>query len=102
MKKKSSKLVKLEKERFSIFSDNNNQCYFCHSAYNLTWHEIYPGRNRQNSMRYGLCLRMCLNCHRKYQDDKNFNDEWRHKGQIKFEEVYPEVDLEGETSDDGE
>lgn len=91
--KKSKKLNKLEQNRFSIFSDNVNKCYLCDSTCKLTWHEIYRGRNRTNSMKYGLCLRLCLNCHDKYQDDKDFNDMWHKKGQTKFNEVYPDLDF---------
>ena len=44
-------------------------------------------------MKYGLCLRMCLKCHRKYQEDKNFNEIWHIQGQKKFNEVYPRLDF---------
>lgn len=91
MKNKSNKLVKLERERFSLFCDDNSKCMFCGSSYFLTWHEIFAGRNRQNSIRYGLCLRMCLNCHNLNQENKLFNNYWHKKGQEKFEEVYPNL-----------
>ena len=93
MKKKSSKLAKLERERFSLFSDNKNKCFFCPSTYKLTWHEIFGGTNRKNSMCYGLCLRMCLSCHKQYQEDKSFNDHWHKLGQEKFQEEYPDLDF---------
>lgn len=85
MHNKSKKLINLEKNRFSVFSDNANNCFLCGSIYNLTWHEIYSGRNRQNSMKYGLCLRLCLNCHEKKQEDVNFNEFWHKKGQSLWE-----------------
>jgi uncharacterized phage-associated protein len=50
------------------------------------WHEIYSGKNRQNSMKNGLCLRLCLNCHSKEQEDSQFNDYWRKQGQLYWEE----------------
>ena len=74
IKPKSNKLVKLERKRFSLFSMDTNHCYFCHSTHQLTWHEIFRGRNRSNSMKYGLCLRMCLSCHERFQDNKEFNE----------------------------
>lgn len=92
MKKKSNKLSKLERNRFSLFHDGK-KCIVCGSIYQLTWHEIFGGKNRINSMKYGLCLRLCLNCHRKYQDNKIFNDYWHKKGQIKFKDVYPDLDF---------
>lgn len=94
MKQKSSKLAKLERERFSLFTDNKDKCMFCNSTYQLTWHEIFRGRNRQNSMRYGLCLRMCLRCHELKQEDKQFNDEWKQKGQVVFQQTYPNLVFE--------
>ena len=87
------KQAKLEKERFSLFSKDTKHCYFCSSGYELTWHELFRGRNRQNSMKYGLCLRMCSSCHELYQEDKHFNDFWHVKGQATFEEAYPELDF---------
>lgn len=93
LKNTTIKRAKLERKRFSLFSKDTKHCYFCSSGYELTWHEIFRGRNRQNSMKYGLCLRMCLFCHEKYQEDKHFNDFWHVKGQATFEETYPELDF---------
>lgn len=94
LKNKSNKLTKLEKNRFSLFTDDKDKCMFCSSETNLTWHEIFRGRNRQNSMKYGLCLRMCLKCHELYQEDPIFNDLWHKKGQAKFIETYPDLKFE--------
>ena len=85
MKNKSNKLAKLERNRFSVFSDKKDKCMFCYSTTNLTWHEIFAGRNRQNSMKYALCLRMCLYCHEEKQEDTIFNDFWYKKAQEYFE-----------------
>ncbi len=85
---KSNKLAKLERNRYSVFSNDTKKCYLCDSTYKLTWHEIYAGKNRSNSMEDGFCLRMCLNCHREYQDDTNFNDFWHREAQLYFEEHY--------------
>ena len=86
MKSKSKKLAKLEKNRKSVFSNITDKCYFCPSNYNLTWHEIFRGRNRINSIKYGLCLRMCQNCHEEKQEDVYFNDFWHRKAQLYWEE----------------
>lgn len=86
MQNKSNKLASLEKNRYSVFSNDTERCYLCGSTYKLTWHEIYSGKNRQNSMRYGLCLRLCLNCHSKEQEDRQFNDYWHKQGQLYWEE----------------
>lgn len=86
MHKKTKKLTKLEKNRYSVFSNDIERCYLCGSIYKLTWHEIYVGKNRQNSMKYGLCLRLCLNCHSKEQENSQFNDYWHKQGQLYWEE----------------
>lgn len=44
-------------------------------------------------MKYGLCLRMCLDCHEKFQEDKNFNDYWHKKGQQVFIVNYPKLNF---------
>lgn len=85
MKSKSNKIAKLERNRFSVFSNNKEECIVCKSTYQLTWHEIYSGSNRQNSMRNGFCLRLCLSCHMKYQEDAKFNDHWHKQGQLYWE-----------------
>lgn len=84
MRTKSNKLSKLEKERFSVFYELNACCY-CGSTYQLTKHEIFEGRNRQNSMKYGFVLPLCLKCHRELQEDTDFNDKWKKKSQEYFE-----------------
>ena len=86
MQNKSNKLASLERNRYSVFSEDTEKCYLCGCTYKLTWHEIYSGKNRQNSMKNGLCLRLCLNCHSKEQEDSQFNDYWRKQGQLYWEE----------------
>lgn len=86
MQNKSNKLASLERNRYSVFSNDTKRCYLCGSTYKLTWHEIYSGKNRQNSMKNGLCLRLCLNCHSKEQGDSQFNDYWHKQGQLYWEE----------------
>lgn len=84
MRTKTKKLSKLEKERFSVFYELNACCY-CGSIYQLTKHEIFEGRNRQNSMKHGFVLPLCLKCHRELQEDADFIDKWKKKAQEYFE-----------------
>ena len=93
MKQRSSKLSKLERNRFSLFTDNMNKCYFCPNKKDHI-HEIFCGRNRQNSMKYGLCLPICESCHSKYQNNFLFNKEWHKKGQAIFSKAYPDLKFE--------
>lgn len=78
MKQKSSNLSELERNRFSLFTNELDKCYICKMPKHHM-HEIFSGRNRQNSMKYGLCLPLCYKCHSLYQNDKNFNDKWQKK-----------------------
>lgn len=86
MKKKTSKLRKLEKERYSVFYDDLEVCMYCGKMWQMTKHEIFEGRNRQNSMKYGFVLPLCVNCHRKLQEDLEFDNKWKVKAQTYFEE----------------
>lgn len=86
MKRKSYKLARLERNRFSVFYDDLGVCCYCHSTRNITKHEILPGRNRINSMKYGFVLPLCLNCHRTLQHHNEFNRKWQKKAQKYFEE----------------
>ncbi len=85
MKRKSNKLAKLERGRFSVFYDNLGMCAKCGSMVNLTKHEIFEGKNRQNSMIYGFVLPLCLTCHRIIQNDQAFLIKWKRKSQEYFE-----------------
>lgn len=58
IKKKSKKLTKLEKNRFSILTDNLEKCYFCKNK-KMELHEVFRGRNRQKSMKWGLVIPIC-------------------------------------------
>lgn len=86
MKKKSNKLNKLERNRKSIFYDDLSTCCYCGSTYQVTKHEIFEGKNRINSMKYGFVLPLCLSCHRNLQENKPFNQKWKEKAQDYFEE----------------
>ncbi len=93
MKTKSKKLAKLEKNRFSVFTDNLDKCYLCPNKKDHL-HEIFAGRNRQNSMKYGFVLPLCEKCHRLYQNDAVFNSFWHKKGQLAFKTNYPNLTFE--------
>lgn len=80
MKKKTNKLAKLERNRFSIFTDNLDICIECGKRA-TDMNEIYQGRNRQNSMRYGLCIPMCRSCHSFYTNNREMQLKWMIRGQ---------------------
>ena len=70
MRYKSNKLSNLEKSRYSILTDEMDKCYICSLPY-PDINEIFPGRNRINSMRYGLCIPLCRKCHNQYHKDRD-------------------------------
>lgn len=97
IKKKSSKLAKLERERQSLFTDDLEHCIICGKS-PVNKHEIFYGSgNRQKSMKYGLVIPLCTCEHHNQVEckgihfDTQLQDEWHKKGQTKFEEVYPDL-----------
>lgn len=62
IKKKSKKLAKLEKSRFSIITKDLEHCYLCGNK-KQELHELVEGKNRQASMKYGLVIPICRKCH---------------------------------------
>lgn len=89
MKKKSSKLNKLERNRFSIITDNLDYCIICGKP-KQDLNEIFPGRNRQNSMKYGLVIPMCRTCHINYTNNRELQLYWMKLAQELFNETYEE------------
>lgn len=92
MKTKSTTLLNLEKSRRSLLTDDLNCCILCKKP-NIDINEIYPGRNRQNSMKYGLCIPLCRFHHNQYHIDRNMQLYFMKIGQNKFEENYPNLNF---------
>ena len=76
MRKKSKKLAKLEKNRYSILTDDLEHCFTCElerrKRKKEDLHEVFSGRNRRKSMEYGLVVPLCRECHDKVTNDINF------------------------------
>ena len=87
MKKKSNKLAKLERSRFSIFTDDLDTCMFC-GGVATELNEIFRGRNRRNSMKYGAVQPLCHRCHTKITDNVELETKWKVKGQEKIMEYF--------------
>ena len=99
MKVKSNKLAKLERDRFSLFTDDLEHCIICGKS-PVNKHEIFYGSgNRQKSMKYGLVIPLCTCEHHNQIEckgihfDTELQDEWRKKGQALFEETYPDLNF---------
>lgn len=102
IKKRTSKLTKMEKDRFSIFTDDLDHCIICGKS-PINKHEIFYGsKNRQKSIQYGLVIPLCTSIHHNQigqtgiHFDKNLKKEWQIKGQEIFEKTYPELDFKKE------
>ena len=78
MKKKSSKLAKLERNRYSVFTEDLNICFYANKNCfgSITKHEVFSGRNRQRSMKYGFIIPLCEYHHYTLQENKDFNQYW--------------------------
>lgn len=97
IKKKTTKLAKLERERFSLFTDDLDHCIICGKS-PINKHEIFFGaKNRTNSIKYGLVIPLCTAEHHNQVGctgihfNKELREYWQAKGQEKFEEVYPDL-----------
>ena len=88
LKKKSSKLKKLESKRYSIITDNLKICYICEKNKKRDLHEIFGGSNRQKSMEWGLVIPICGECHDKWKFDKELRQTYQGQAQEIFEEKY--------------
>lgn len=87
MRNKSSKLKKLESERYSILTDDLTMCYICKRP-KEDMHEIYGGANRIVSIKNGLCIPICRNCHYRATNDNEFSLQLKQVCQSKYEETH--------------
>lgn len=93
IKKKSKKLAKLEKNRFSIITKDLDHCYLCtkNGIKNIPkddLHELIEGKNRQVSMKYGLVIPICRKCHEIVTNDKTLQDKLHKVAQKEFKKHY--------------
>ena len=90
-----SKISRLERMRFSILTNDLDHCYICGANKNSI-HEIYYGKNRVNSMKYGCCVPLYLN-HHTGKDGVHHNwildESLKNECYKKFKEVYPDIDF---------
>lgn len=93
IKQKSSKLAKLERNRFSIITKDLEHCYICtkKGMKNISkddLHELLEGKNRQVSMKYGLVIPICRKCHSLVTNDKTLQDKLHKVAQKEFKKHY--------------
>lgn len=87
IKKKSNKLAKKENKRFSILTNNLEQCYLCQNK-KQDIHEIYKGCNRQTSMKYGFCIPICRKCHFMTEINSKIDLQLKKKCQKEYEKTH--------------
>lgn len=87
IKKKSSKLAKLEKNRFSIITKDLEHCYLCGNK-KQELHELIEGKNRQASMKYGLVIPICRKCHNLVTNDRTLQEKLHKVAQKEFKKHY--------------
>lgn len=64
LKTRSKKINKLERNRTSILTNDEEHCFLCNRKIKqVNRHEIFFGRNRKQSMEYGLVVYLCDDCH---------------------------------------
>ena len=82
-----NKIAKLEKMRYSILTKDLTKCYIC-GKQKQEIHEIYEGAKRIASMKWGCCLPVCRDCHRKLHNNREFALKYKKLCQIQFEKLY--------------
>jgi len=92
IRSKSNELAKLERNRFSILTNDLNLCIICGSKKEHL-HEVFFGCSRQLSIKYGIVIPLCSKCHTEMHRNIEWQDYWHKKGQIRFNEVYPNLDF---------
>lgn len=92
MKKRTSKIAKLEKERTSILTDNLECCILCGKPKDHL-HEVYYGKNRIMSMKYKCVVPLCFNCHYLVHNNHNVDIKLKTKMQDFFEKEYPNLNF---------
>ena len=51
-------------DRITSILGDQDSCYICGRTGYLEAHHVYKGKNRKNSERYGMKVKLCAECHR--------------------------------------
>ena len=76
-----------ENNRFSIITENLDKCFIC-GAKKEELHEVFEGKNRQMSMKYGLVIPICRKCHKSIPNNKTLREKIHKVGQKAFKNRY--------------
>ena len=83
----SNKIKTLENKRFSILTNDLSYCYLCGKPKNHL-HEVFFGKNRVNSMKWGCVVPLCASCHLKVHSNIELDLKLKKLCQKRFIEVY--------------
>ncbi len=83
--KKSSAIQNAERNRFSVFTKDLEHCIICGNKKEHL-HEIFFGKNRNKSMKYGFVIPLCFQCHLMMHRNKQLQEAWHIRGQLYWEE----------------
>ena len=84
---KSKSIRTLEKNRYSILTDNLDYCYVCGKPKDAL-HEVFEGANRVNSMKNGMVIPICYKHHSMIHKNRQFSLYYKILCQTKFEETH--------------
>lgn len=81
-----------ENQRYSILTENLESCIIC-GCKKQHIHEIFYGKNRQNSIDNGFCIPLCFDCHMKIHNHYELDLYWKRIVQSKYEEGHSREDF---------
>lgn len=87
LKTRTKKQAKLERNRFSILTNDLDHCVIC-GAKKDHLHEVFFGRNRINSIKYGLVIPLCTSHHVEIHKNREWQEYWHVVAQKRFMEYY--------------
>lgn len=100
IKKRTTKQAKIERDRYSLFTEDMDHCIEC-GLPGINKHEIFYGSGKRKlSIKYGLVIPLCTCKHHDQVNkhgihfDTELRDKWHKKGQAMFMKHY------GKTADE--
>lgn len=83
--------------KFSILTNNLDQCMMCGAYDTIERHHILGAADRNKSTKYGLIAPLCPSCHRigrhSVHQNRANSDKLKAKAHIAFEQCYPDLDF---------
>lgn len=93
IKKRTYKLAKAEKNRYSIIFSDLSKCCVCNSKENIELNEVYEGSYRQLSIKHGMITPFCQRCHNRFHNDRLMNLYYKSLFQKEFEKAHSRTEF---------